>query len=190
MSKPNPDHSSVPPHLWRRWVRTLLNRRWSAEIGRLALDGYLAQSGWLRSMQERRVMDAQGRPIPWCTLPFVDFITPRLQPGWRIFEYGAGASTHYYSARAAQVWTVEHDAAFAAELKSTLPANARLLVYPENSDSYVEAIDEMPGAADYVSVDGRDRVRCVQRGMTRLSAQGVLVLDDAERPQYAPEWQR
>ncbi len=61
-----------------------------------------------------------------------------------------------------------------------------MLVHPEDSEAYAAAVNEMPGEIDLVSIDGRDRVRSVLRAIERLSPRGVLVLDDAERPQYAP----
>jgi hypothetical protein len=115
----------------------------------------------------------------------VDFLGPRIGRSWRIFEYGAGASTFYYAKRSDAVWTVEHDAAFADKLRPRLPGNVHLLVHPENSDAYVGALGEMPAPADFISVDGRDRVRCLAYAVGRLSPAGVLVLVDSERPEYA-----
>lgn len=173
---------------WRlRWqfFRLLLDGRRAAYIIEITLNGYLAQTGWLRSMQQVKVQDQAGQPMPWYTIPFVDFLGPRIRRNWRIFEYGAGASTFYYAARADEVWAVEHDTAFAAELRPRLPGNVHLIVHPEESEAYAGAVEEMLAPADFISVDGRNRVRCVERAIGQLTAAGVLVLDDSERPEYA-----
>ena len=185
MSTPGLDRFIARWRLRWRFFRLMLDPRHAASIREMTLNGYLAQSGWLRSMQELKVQDGAGKPLPWYTIPFVDFLDPRIGRSWRIFEYGAGASTFYYAERVDEVWTVEHDAAFAAELRPRLPGNVHLLVHPENSDAYAGAPGEMPAAADFISIDGRDRVRCLARAVGRLSPAGVLVLDDSERSEYA-----
>jgi predicted O-methyltransferase YrrM len=102
----------------------------------------------------------------------------------RMFEYGAGSSTLYYARRVQSVVAVEHDAAFAQILSPHLPTNARMIVEPAYSEAYVRAIERAGGPFDLIAVDGRDRVRCAEAAIPRLSADGVLVLDDAERPDY------
>jgi len=185
MSTPRLDRLIARLCLLLRFFRLMLNSRRAACILQITFNGYLAQTGWLRSMQEVKVQDSAGEPMPWYTIPFVDYLGPRIMRSWRIFEYGAGASTFYYARRVDEVWTVEHDAAFAGELRPRLPGNVHLLVHPENSDAYADAPGEMPAAADFISVDGRDRVRCLACAVGRLSPAGVLVLDDSERPEYA-----
>jgi predicted O-methyltransferase YrrM len=51
---------------------------------------------------------------------------------------------------------------------------------------YVGAIDDVPGQFDLVVVDGRARVACARRALPRLAPDGVLLLDNANRDEYAP----
>jgi hypothetical protein len=154
-------------------------------LARLA-DGYLTETGWLRSAAAGEVVNARGEPVPWATCPFIEFIAPRLRPEWGVFEYGAGASTRFYAARVADVRAVEHDAAFAARLRPLLPANARVAVRPEGSDEYLAEIAAMAAPPEIVCIDGRDRVRCAAFAIRHAAPAGVIVFDDTERPQYAP----
>jgi len=139
----------------------------------------------VRSVISHELVDADGEAVSWMTQPFVDFLRPRIGSHWRVFEYGAGASTLFFARRTAAVLAVEHDAAFAAELSARLPAQARVIVRPESSAPYVGAVAEMRPAPHLVCVDGRDRVGCVAAALPCLDPAGVLVLDDAERPEYA-----
>ncbi len=77
MSPPNPKSRGFFQSLGWRFLRFLSHWKWAREIARLTLDGYLQESGWLATMQQGRVVDAQGRPAPWYALPFVDFLAPR-----------------------------------------------------------------------------------------------------------------
>jgi hypothetical protein len=175
-----------PPRKAWRFFRLLLRPAVARKLGTLATEGYLAETGWTRSVASGTVVDRQGAPLPWATLPFVDFIAPRLRSSWNVFEYGAGASTRFFASRVREVVAVEHDEGFAARLRPQLPANARLLVRARGSATYVAAVAECDPPLELVSVDGEDRVRCIDAALPRLAPGGVLVLDDAERPEYGP----
>jgi hypothetical protein len=73
----------------------------------------------------------------------------------------------------------------AKHLAPHLPGNAHVVHEPLHAETYVRAMEQVGGRFDVAVVDGRDRVRCVAVAVTRLSATGVLVLDDAERDDYA-----
>ena len=180
-----PSTHSPARKAWR-FLRLLARPAFARKLGTLATEGYLAETGWVRSVGTGAVVDAQGAPLPWAALPFTDFIAARLRPEWNVFEYGAGASTLFYASRVRMVTAVEHDEAFAAHLRPRLPANARLLVHALGTEGYAQAVRECVSAPELVSVDGRDRVRCVEAARSRLAPGGVIVLDDAERAEYAP----
>jgi hypothetical protein len=169
-----------------RFLCLLLRPALAQKLGTLVTEGYLARTGWVRSANTGTVVDHSGEPWPWMTLPFVDFIIPRLRSNWTVFEYGAGASTRFFAARVGSVLAVEHDEVFAGRLRSFLPENARLLVRSLNSSAYVDAVTECSPPPTMICVDGRDRVRCVIAALPVVAREGVIVLDDAERTEYAP----
>lgn len=181
---PEPPSPSPPVKTWR-FARLLLRPALARKLGTLVTDGYLAETGWVRSVISHDLVDAEGEAVPWMTQPFLDFLRPRIQPHWQVFEYGAGTSTLFFARRTAAVLAVEHDAAFAAELSARLPAKARVIVWPESSAEYAGAVAHMRPPPHLVCVDGRNRVRCVAAALPCLDPAGVLVLDDAERPEYA-----
>lgn len=167
-----------------RFLRLLLNPALARKLGTLTTEGYLERTGWVRSVAGGRVVTSAGDAVPWMTYPFIDFIGPRLSTKLHVFEYGAGASTLYFSRRVGRVSAVEHDAAFAAQLRPQLPAHVHLQVHA--SADYITAVRQAGSAPHLVVVDGVERVACVQAAHSCLAPDGVLVLDDSERPEYAP----
>lgn len=169
-----------------RFLRLLMRPVLARRIGTLVTEGYLARTGWVRSVLSGRIVGQDGEPLPWMTYPFIDFIGPRLTQHIQLFEYGAGASTLFFSLRVGQVRSVEHDQAFVNELTPKLPKNARLMVRSAGEENYVLAINEWEVRPQVVIVDGLRRVECAAVARTRLAADGVLVLDDAQLPEYEP----
>lgn len=186
MSGPSNLHRDLPP--LRKLLRLAglgLRPRAARRLVTLATDGYLAETGWVESAARGEVVDQDGRPVPWATLPFIAFLAPRLRRTWTLFEYGAGASTLYYAERVARVVAVENDPGFAANLRPRLPQNVTLHVASAPSAEYVLAVHRCERRPELVSIDGRERVACVQAAIEHLAGDGVIVLDDAERGEYA-----
>ena len=124
--------------------------------------------------------------VPWLPFALVDELTGAVGSGTRVFEYGGGGSTLWFLDRGAQVITVEHDDAWAAELLGhTGSSRDFALVRHPAGEQYVGAIDRYPdGYFDVVVVDGRDRVRCARAAMAKVRPGGLLILDDVDRPRY------
>lgn len=76
--------------------------------------GYLASSGWLASVEQGAAIDLDG-PVPWFTYAATKYLSTIVRSGFRVLEYGAGASTRWWSSRVAEVVSVEHDPAWARD---------------------------------------------------------------------------
>src|SRR5262245_66641616 len=88
--------------------------------------GPLHDDGWFRSFASGLPVDAAGRPLPWLAYPAIEFLARRVQPEWRVFEYGCGNSTLWWASRVREVIACEHDRAWAERLRPQLPANVTL----------------------------------------------------------------
>ena len=160
---------------------------------------------WLRSLFAIHDIDELARlDVPWWTFDSVDRVADFLarRPGARVFEWGSGASTLWLAARAGSVHSVEHDAGWAEALLPRLPANVDLVVVSPTPSpapvigsakpghagldfsSYVAAIDGVDGAFDVIVIDGRAREACLQRAITRLAPDGLIVFDNVDRQRY------
>lgn len=148
---------------------------------------------------------------PWLPYSCIAFLKRTVKPGWKIFEFGAGGSTVFFSRMKAQGVTIEHDAAWAEKVRKKLhsenwqvrlaqPEAAKRPADPadpsqygsafpgcENKDfeKYVRAIDEFPDSHfDLVLIDGRSRPACIARALAKIKRGGFLALDDSQRLWY------
>lgn len=119
-------------------------------------------------------------PLPWFTYPAIEYLAKFDFGSKRVFEYGAGQSTLYWAARASQVVTVEHDAAWHRHFASRVPGTVSLVHRPGGGE-YPAEIGRHGDGFDVVVVDGIDRLACCRQASERLRAGGVIILDNAER---------
>lgn len=153
--------------------------------------GALAQYGWRRSVREQSAVDAAGQPLPWIAYPAIDLLARRTTRDLRVFEYGCGQSTLWWAARVATLAGVEHDADWFAKVRAKVPPQVRLyqVLLVDGGDycrTAARAAQDAGGAWDVIVIDGRDRVNCMRHALAALSARGVIVVDNTDRPQYAP----
>jgi hypothetical protein len=137
---------------------------------------------------------------PWWPYDATGWLREHLPRGARVFEYGGGGSTLWLEDLGAAVTVVEHDQAWCRQLAHTVRPGTELLSQGVDAvgslgsaasegylDSYVAAIDPQPDASlDLVIVDGRARVECVKRAVSKVKGGGLLLLDDSDRARYRP----
>lgn len=147
----------------------------------------LHADGWVRSMQEGRCVDRQGKPLPWLTYPAIEFLARRVRSDLSVFEYGCGMGTLWWAARTQRVVAVEHDPVWAAKISAEAPAHAAVLQRSlEPDDAYVSCPRGQGPPFDVVLIDGANRVRCVPHAIAALGPRGVIVFDNTDRAEYAP----
>ena len=148
--------------------------------------------------------------IPWITFKAENFLSKTLRQDMKIFEYGSGSSTLYFSRRVARVYSVEHNPEWHQKILDTLDSHAiknvecrltepeimnenqaldyvsRSSLYADkNFASYVKSINEYPdGFFDIVIVDGRSRTRCISHAKIKIKKGGYLVVDNSDREYY------
>lgn len=132
--------------------------------------------------------------FPWLPYSMVGELESRLAPGARVFEYGGGGSTLWFADRSIDVTTVEHDNEWFVALSrevNKLPNCTLILRSSENEyEDYVDSILAWPDKYfDVIIVDGRERVRCVQRAVEKVRPGGILILDDTYRDRYLPAFE-
>lgn len=157
------------------------------ERGALAAMPYLESSGWLRSREMKMPVDAEARPLPWYTYSVIDFLSRRLHPHMRVFEFGSGNSTLWWAERVASVVTVEHHPAWAARMAEEVPESVSLLHIPLEPDGkYCRSTRHTGQKFHVIVIDGRDRVNCARDCLGALRDDGVIVWDDSHRTRYRP----
>lgn len=153
------------PYGWRRWAASLLAIYDTERMVKLDLP-------WWNVEATREVES---------------FLKAR--PGARVFEWGAGASTVWLARRTGDVISVEHDSDWLGKFQAQTKDhhNVALLhraIDGDDADAYVNAIDEFDGQFDLIVVDGRQRVRCLEKATSRLAPHGRILFDDSGRARY------
>jgi hypothetical protein len=146
---------------------------------------YLKRTGWYRSMNEGKSVDANGCPIPWITYPAIDFLSKRINNQMSVFEYGSGASTLWWASRVDKIVSCEHDREWYQQVLETLPTNATLYFFAlEYGGAYCQKISKYSNHFDIVVIDGRDRINCARNSLSALKSNGVIVWDNSDREEY------
>ncbi|MEF1254501.1 hypothetical protein [Vibrio sp. M260112] len=168
-------------------INSVVNYKRSKRLLSMGIKGYLSDIGWLKSLELGVPVDSNGEPVPWVTYPFIDFISERLKDTHRIFEFGSGNSTNFYSARASFVHAVEHDEKWVEYLRRNnfLKGNVSLQ-HVSLEDGYSRSFEKRSdtGTFDLIIVDGRERVSCIKSVISLVNECAVIVLDDSERERY------
>lgn len=175
---------------FRQFLKATFWPVWSTYILLFRQNSHLRTSGWLRSIRKGYPCTDDGQYLPWMNYSVIAFLEERLRPDMRMFEYGAGYSTHFFAQRVGHVVSVEYDEAWYTTVMETICQNVELRHIPKDVDGrYCRAVLSETEPFDLVVVDGRDRVNCVKQSILALSPGGVILLDDSDREKYAEAMQ-
>jgi hypothetical protein len=144
---------------------------------------HLKKIGWLKSAMTLSPVDRTGNPIPWYTYACQSFLTKRVRPDFRVFEYGSGHSTLWWSQRVAHVTSVEHNPRWYERIAKSAPRNVHYILKQKDDDYAPEAARHAP-KFDVVVIDGHDRARCALYAPESLTDRGVVIWDNADRDLY------
>lgn len=147
-------------------------------------NGYLNLTGWFRSKIAQSPVDCRGEAVPWITYPCIRFLESRLLPQMTVFEFGAGASTAWWSKRVARVISCEHDRAWFERVQASASANVQMIYAPLQDQQYSSQILQYTKEFDVVVIDGRHRVRCAINSLQGLNQGGVILWDNTDRDHY------
>ncbi|MCL4860213.1 MAG: hypothetical protein KJZ93_12435 [Caldilineaceae bacterium] len=151
---------------------------------------HLEEIGWFRSRENHLAVDIDGKPLPWYTYGAISFLEKRVKPHMRIFEYGSGNSTLWWSTRVVSVTSVEHDLAWFDYVKKKIPSNVEYR-YCELVDGgqYCRVVSEYKNRFDVIVIDGRDRINCAKNSLGALVEGGVIIWDNSDRDAYCEGYQ-
>lgn len=152
--------------------------------------------------------------LPWISYGSLKFLEKKINKEMKVFEFGSGGSTIYFSKNVNQVVSVEHNQEWYNLLKMKLNelgvSNVKLdlippekvnnlISYPIISQSspiwknydftkYVHSINSYENNYfDLIVVDGRVRIECLQISLNKLKSGGYLLFDNSERERYQNE---
>jgi nitrogen fixation protein len=150
---------------------------------------------YIRDKIQRKSPIQQG--IPWISWAAYDYLRRHVKPGSRVFEWGGGGSTIFFSKMGCDVTTVESSAEWISQIKTALGESATRValrhVPSETKDpsairQYIVAVAD-GGPWDIILVDGLEepylgRLACVKMIGSHIRAGGMIILDDSWRDEY------
>ena len=163
----------------------LLRHGWSLMV---SPDSWLVQSGYVNSFLQNKTLDGEGNALPWMNYGIIGLLKGSLNTSMHVFEFGSGNSTLFFAKHSKRITSVEYDRNWYrlidGEIKKRQLENVQYIYRGLDADFH-DVILEQEGSFDLVVVDGRDRVKCALNAIAKLSDNGVLLLDDSDRPAYA-----
>jgi hypothetical protein len=148
-------------------------------------ESHLRQAGWFESFAHRMPLDATGQPLPWYPYPAIKFLEGRLHSSMRVFEFGSGNSTLWWSARVGSVVSCEHDRQWYEHMRTRLPHNVTYeFADRAPAGNYEDRAARFSNEFDIILIDGRDRVQCAMKSVASLKRDGVIVWDNSDRVEY------
>jgi len=125
---------------------------------------------------------------PWFKPETLKYVSSLLKSDWIIFETGCGSSTIWFSSRVKKVISFEHSREWYIKLKEIIEnnriKNIDLQLNPDYPEKGISGFKE--NEFDFVSIDGRGRVKSVEMVIPYLKSEGYLLLDDSQRERYQP----
>ena len=114
------------------------------------------------------------------------FLSSLLKPDWIVLETGCGSSTIWFSSRVKRVISFEHSNKWHTDVKKIIEdkkiKNIDLQLKPSYPEKGIFGFKE--NEFNFVSIDGRGRVKSIETVLPYLKNGGYLLLDDSERKRY------
>lgn len=170
---------------------------------------------WFTSLFYFRLYRKLHPDRPWYMPKANRFLDSKMPNIHRVFEYGSGDSSLWFSNRVKEYIAVEHDQVWYSKVTQLLAAknltNAKIHFVPDDNDdlnydwqnnwqyynllkhapdgpkyrNYMASIDQYPDRYfDCIVIDGRARVGCLLHSRSKLSENGIIILDDSARYYY------
>ena len=119
-----------------------------------------------------------GRPIPWYTYPFIDYVSDLDTSKWRIVEFGSGQSTLFWAPRVASILAYESSSDWMENVRSLAPSNVELRHFEgENSLEELKRLDFVP---DLIVVDGPKRGACAAKSREVFGLAPIYILENSD----------
>lgn len=134
--------------------------------------------GLKRTMKNEMCIDKDGNPIPWYTYPAIEYLKQIDFSDKRVFEFGSGNSSLFWSNVAKEVTSVEDNEEWYKSRKKFEKENLKLLYKTE--DDYVNSILEIEGRFDVIVIDGPFRNECCKVALKKIKENSLIILDNTD----------
>lgn len=145
----------------------------------------LHQLGWFKTARKMTSIDADGNPVPWLNYPAIYFLKGKINhlKDSKVWEYGSGNSTIWWSKYSKSVISVEYDKSWKELIQSKTGKNSKIIFNEVNKD-YPLTITKNKDMYDVIVIDGRMRVECAEQALNCLTKKGIIIWDNTDRERY------
>lgn len=153
-------------------------------------ENYLNKTGlmgsWiLGNSYEDFFRDEDGNVNPWWGKTIIDLVVKKLSKDMRVFEWGMGNNTLFWSQYVSEVVSIESDLYWYKKMLEIIPRNVRAQYCElEYGGEYCQKIIDEQEKFDIILIDGRDRVRCAINSLEKLKENGIIIWDNTDRDEY------
>jgi len=142
----------MPDRLFFIFVKQMISEIMKGNLSAVSTLRYYTR--WRRSLLPAASSIADKQP--WITFPVIDLLLQYVTKNTRVFEFGGGGSTLFFTGRAKEVVTVEHDPEWFEKLQQMIgegnfPGWTGKLILPEKTDAANTRDPSNP--ADYYTAD-------------------------------------
>lgn len=136
--------------------------------------------GFKKTIDSDSCIDANGNPIPWYTYSAIEYIKQLDFSKSRIFEFGSGNSSLFWSKKSKKVTSVENNPSWFKKVLKEKPVNLYLL-FRKDKKSYSNSILEFKDQFDVIIIDGSYRDVCCKNALKKIKNNGLIILDNSDR---------
>lgn len=158
----------------------------SAKDSELVKTGLLAEWGLPQDKKDFFV-DENGEVNPWLAMSVIEMLKEKVTKEHRVFEWGAGNSTLFWSQKVKSVTSVELDEAWCDAVRERVGDNAviKYINYNDNPLGFSKAILEEETLFDIILIDGLyDRDLCAEAAVERIKENGIIIVDNTDVEEY------
>lgn len=158
-----------------------LARNMYSEKFQIFIDMWRKEFAIEKTIDEKVCVDKDGNPLPWYTYPAIEYLAQFDYSQKKIFEFGCGYSSLFWANRAAQVVSIEDNPKWFEKWRHEFKAQNLDIRWRDEGEIYEKAIFEDDSLYDVIVVDGKRREKCCETAVQKLSAGGMIILDDSDR---------
>jgi hypothetical protein len=118
-------------------------------------------------------------PVPWFTYPAIEYIFQLDFREKRIFEFGSGNSTIFWSNRCKFLASVEDDKEWYEKILDKVPTDVDY-IFAESKKEYIESVLKYSEKFDVIIIDGKFRWDCALNAIQMLDDEGFIILDNSD----------
>jgi hypothetical protein len=139
--------------------------------------GFRNQYGYSHTRKQMKPVDAELSPIPWFTYPAIEYISQLDLSQKKIFEWGSGNSSLFFSKKCKNIISIESDKGWYNIVKEKLSENQELLFCEkEKLAGAIDVYDKF----DVIIVDSYRRYDCTVNAVKHLAEGGLIILDNSD----------